>query len=724
MPDFDVHTEIADALRKIIDIHLLPRVFIDGIEVTQSVQYYKADRHLTDPSDRGPDNSVPLVASKAAWVRVYVRNLFTGDMPGITGRLELQRRHWFVSKPVTVLSPQAPGTVTAHRTPAYTTERATLTDTLNFVIPAAEFWGDLRLVVHIKGTDGTDYDTQTRDIDATLRQTLRLRGILVSYNGPSTATPPPPGAPPVPTLNLPAPTLANLIATSALALRAMPVQTTGVYTSAGTLAWTLPLDDARSCSGCCSVNWNSLLAQLGTARTNDGNKSDVVYYGLLPTGIPLGVPGCGVNGVGAGAVGNQPTLMHEIGHGYGFQHTPCGNAGATDPNYPKYKPYGSGSIGEYGLDIADGTIMPPASTFDYMSYCGPRWMSLYQYNRLILHSRLGQEWLRDDFPWLRYARWREFYIPRDVPDPAPDPYEWGLKRLDPIIAITGIVHSPDRIEVLSVARVSAMGRPPGGRTTLTARLVGAGGKTLSYAAVRRLSPQGEGCSCQCEEDEEDNAPYVFEAYVPDVELGMALAIDDGEETVWERRAPETRPEVGRVDAEATEKGLTLSWESGDRDADTWVQWSSDDGTTWQGLATGLRGGRAQLGFAGVPDGQVLIRLLVHDGFSTTASEPVAVHVPARPPEVAILHPEDGGLLSAEGTFQLSAAITDAAGQPIDDPWCRWLLDGHEVGQGLEAWTDNPGPGRHRLTLLARVSGHEVERSVSFRCLPDDECRDR
>ena len=46
----------------------LPKPFIDGMEVTQGIQYYKTDQHLTDPNDRNKDNSVILVANKPAWV--------------------------------------------------------------------------------------------------------------------------------------------------------------------------------------------------------------------------------------------------------------------------------------------------------------------------------------------------------------------------------------------------------------------------------------------------------------------------------------------------------------------------------------------------------------------------------------------------------------------------------------------------------------------------------
>jgi hypothetical protein len=43
---------------------------VNGIEVTQAIQYYRAGEHLTDAADRGADNSVRLVTNKTAWVRL------------------------------------------------------------------------------------------------------------------------------------------------------------------------------------------------------------------------------------------------------------------------------------------------------------------------------------------------------------------------------------------------------------------------------------------------------------------------------------------------------------------------------------------------------------------------------------------------------------------------------------------------------------------------------
>ena len=68
-------------------------IFIDGVEVSQAIQYRAADKHLDDPNDRGPDDSIRLVADKPAYVRVYVHTL-RAPVTGVTGMVTLQRRRW------------------------------------------------------------------------------------------------------------------------------------------------------------------------------------------------------------------------------------------------------------------------------------------------------------------------------------------------------------------------------------------------------------------------------------------------------------------------------------------------------------------------------------------------------------------------------------------------------------------------------------------------------
>jgi hypothetical protein len=41
--------------------------WIEGVGVSQAIQYSWAARHRSDKNDRGPDNSIALVSEKAAW---------------------------------------------------------------------------------------------------------------------------------------------------------------------------------------------------------------------------------------------------------------------------------------------------------------------------------------------------------------------------------------------------------------------------------------------------------------------------------------------------------------------------------------------------------------------------------------------------------------------------------------------------------------------------------
>jgi hypothetical protein len=706
----------------IVGRYRLWSVRIDGVEVTQSIQSYHAADHLTDPNDRLPDNAVQLVANKAAWVRVYVRSGLFTSVTGVTGTLQVEhRRLGFVFDSPENFNPQPPGSVTAPQNADYATERSNTANTLNFIIPAESFSGTMRLTVRITDSSGSEYDTQTLTINARLIQTLRVRGIMVSYNGPNTGTPPGPGQPPPPNISLAAPTLADLQATAALALRVMPVAAQGNFATAGAvLNWTMPLDDPRTAPGTCSPNWDSLLTALTNRRTNDGNRTNVVYYGLLPTGMPLGVPGCGSDGLGSAAVGNEPTFLHEIGHGYGFQHTPCGPAGATDANYPTYEPYQSASIGEYGLDISNGNVFSPQNAVDYMSYCGPRWMSLYQHSRLIGHDRLDPRWIVEH-PW-----WRDYiFIEKElIPQPDPPPFNaWSIIEMvvNPIISITGILRSPKEVEVSSVARVMAEGMPPGLRTPLKAHLLNDQGQTVAEGALFRLNAQGGGCGCDDGHRDPATPPFAFQAFISDVEPGAELTIVNGEEKIWSRRAPERRPHVANFNATVTKDQLELRWEtevSVDK-PEVWAQWSDDQGKNWHGLTTGLSGNNATLGLSGLPAGGILVRVLVHDGFFTATSEAVHVTLPVQAPEVAILHPRDGQTLYAGRTLQLWATATDSAGKPLPPESNRWLLDDHEIAHGNEVWWGTPAEGEHKATFIVRWQKGEIVRTVRFTTISGD-----
>ena len=218
--DLEDLTQILERLRDAIDTSSpLFKRRSTGIEVSQAVQYYHSASHLTDTSDRAPDNAAALVAFKPAVVRVYVRpglGLPT-DVP-VGGSLLIERKRGVIGpwEEVITVSPWLAAKMTPVNA-SYADERGNIWNSLNFRIPANSFAGNMRLTLKLDTGE-----IRTTTVTAYLIQTLRVRAILVSYSGPNTSSPPPGTVPP--TLNLAAPTLADAQSTTALAFRMMPVQ--------------------------------------------------------------------------------------------------------------------------------------------------------------------------------------------------------------------------------------------------------------------------------------------------------------------------------------------------------------------------------------------------------------------------------------------------------------------------------------------------------------------
>lgn len=702
-----------DQLRERLDLFHLLHLHVSGIEVTQSIQYHRASEHLTDPADRGLDNSVVLVASKPAWARVYVRSgLFSrADIPGVTGTLDVYRRYLgFFYLKVATLAAQPPGTVTAHPDPAYVTERSILGSSLNFILPADLMCGHLKLVASIQSPNAVT-DSSEVFLDVTLRQTLRLRGVMVGYNGPSST------APGAPIKTLAAPTVTDLQTTSSWALRAFPVESSATYSSAGAITLTVPLSDPALCAGCCSANWLTLNAQVAAQVTADGNRTDVLYYGLLATGVPMGpIIGCESSGVSAGGVGDGVTLAHELGHHCGFPHAPCGSVGTPDSTYPAYEPYDptntpTASIGEYGFDISNGNIMPPSSFKDMMSYCGPKWISLHNYGRLVNHSKLDPRRSCVDWPW-----WRDYIladpglIPEKwLPDPPPDPF---VRTVDPVrlVSVIGVLRSEREFEATSVMRLESQPAPVGGaRGELSMALLAADGSVLAEAPVYELRSQAS-CGCGGSDHDEPHYPRLVQALIPDVGRGAELTLRRGEETVWSRSAGDRRPKVGAFTARIEDGRLLLRFDvdSGDR-PELWVQWAAGRDTEWRALTSSLTGDSAELDLGLLPAGPCRLRLLASDGFDTAVSRVVRVTVPRRGPDIAVLSPRAGETLMAGNPMRLWGSIVE----PSPDLTVRWLLDGETVGDELDIFLTAPPAGRHALELQVRAGRTRSSAELRF-----------
>ena len=88
-------------------------------------------------------------------------------------------------------------------------------------------------------------------------------------------------------------------------------------------------------------------------------------------------------------------LAHEVGHNLDLEHAPCGGALFTDPDFP----YENGSIGVWGYDFRDGSVVSPERRRDIMGYCYDLgWLSDYYFERVIrVREEKGPEdWTNGD----------------------------------------------------------------------------------------------------------------------------------------------------------------------------------------------------------------------------------------------------------------------------------------------------------------------------------------
>jgi hypothetical protein len=251
--------------------------------------------------------------------------------------------------------------------------------------------------------------------------------------------------------------------------------------------------------------WIDLLHEIEALREVDGSAR--YYYGVH-TNPPDAVWG-GLGFVGWPAAigydrmpGASQVMAHELGHNFGLFHAPCGGAGNPDPDFP----YSLGSTGVFGYDLFSRTVRDPARSKDLMTYCGPEWISDYNYTK-VLDFRESYDWTmtgpdRAGAPEPALLIWGGSGSDGLVLEPAFEldmrrsmPARGGAYRVEGIgrdgTRVFAISFEPSRIDHIDGASSFAFALPAGiarPDELVELRLTGPEGTVSRRAGVRPLSP--------------------------------------------------------------------------------------------------------------------------------------------------------------------------------------------------------------------------------------------
>jgi len=140
--------------------------------------------------------------------------------------------------------------------------------------------------------------------------------------------------------------------------------------------------------------WDDLLDAVIQTRRTDRAPDDVYYVGIFTpaaslhdfcdSACVLGVAPLAMEReiglrvamvLGYDEISSGSTLAQELAHAMGREHAPCGGADGPDPEYP----YARAGIGVVGWNPVTKKVVDPSRAKDFMSYCGPTWISDYTY---------------------------------------------------------------------------------------------------------------------------------------------------------------------------------------------------------------------------------------------------------------------------------------------------------------------------------------------------------
>lgn len=296
------------------------------------------------------DGSVPLVANRAALLRVFVKNNRSNSLhPDVRVRVYNGAT---LLRTMTIAAPEA-----SVRT---SLDEGVLGSTWNTTLSAADMQPGLRILADVDPANGVAESDEGNNI----WPTNGARAVTVSTVAPFSVrfVPVTVGAL---TGNV---TVANAPQFLRKAQQMMPLES---IVHEVRLPFVSSATELQSSDG--NGAWLTVLNEMNALRSADGASPTTHYYGVVKVAYTSGVAGYGYV-PGRAAMGwdylpsGDGVAAHEWGHNFSRPHTPCGTSG--DNSYP----YAGGATGQYGWNSSNNTIVLPNAT-DFMSYCNNNWTS-------------------------------------------------------------------------------------------------------------------------------------------------------------------------------------------------------------------------------------------------------------------------------------------------------------------------------------------------------------
>jgi hypothetical protein len=676
---------------------------IAGIEVTQGIQFFNFNGR---GSGAAPDNSMPLVAKKTTVVRVYVDRRTSPSFPipsTITGYCRAVQHVGSQQSLVASLPPMNTA-ITARA--GNQINRGNANDTLNFRLDGwlctgtmhfvVVVWdstrspGDADFVAFASDTFQTPTFTFVQEPITASPLSIRLFVVRIIYTGPNANGQP---------TRIDPPSENDVINTLSQSFVSQTYPISGIdYNGSITAEFN---GDLRVDGTGCGMGWGALIDILQQQRAASGS-GDVVL-GLLPSPpapapqVPSGnVLGCAsYDGVAAAFAGDSTTVAQEVGHAYGRKHAPCGSPSDVDTSYPAFTlsdgtVLPSGSIGEWGFDTTLSTLRNPATTFDFMSYCAPAWVSPYTYRALLSAIYL-----------------RSIMFPSAAAPVATQ--EASVER--DYLYLNFRMYRDGRVELLPGFHLSGFPSVPetedGPQSPVVFELRDAERRVLGLHRCHFTDPYVD----------PDSPFHDFHKMVPwEPETTSIAFLRDGDEVQIievEERAPQI---TSRPVAEREGDRVRLAWEAQhDENRITYlVRYSNDGGNTWLAVGTGLTEPGFVADLADLPGGErCVFQIAASSTIRTTVAQTSAMAVPVKPRRPYILSPEPNSRFSQGEPVVLGGVgfSPDFQTAPLDEVVWTSNVDGF-LGYGYEVITHTLTPGLHKITLgVADGLGGEASESL-------------